>query len=66
MIPPAAFTLDALAGFFAAGGSPVAVAAAALARIAAWDDPALLIARVDPHTVRTRAVALAAEGPRRW
>ena len=40
---PAAFTLDSLAGFFAAGGSPLEVAEAALARIAAWADPALFI-----------------------
>ncbi|MET0427491.1 MAG: allophanate hydrolase [Microvirga sp.] len=64
MTAPAAFTLDALAAFHAAGGSPVAVADAALARIAAWDDAALFIARVDPHAVRARAAALAAEGPR--
>ena len=42
-MPPATFTLDALAGFYAAGGSPVAVAEEALARIQAFADPALLI-----------------------
>lgn len=64
MIPPAAFTLDALAAFHAAGGSPVAVAEAALARIAAWDDSALLITPVPPAAVLTRAASLAAEGRR--
>jgi allophanate hydrolase len=64
MIPPAAFTLDALHAFFAAGGSPLAVADAALARIDAWDDPALFLARIPPEAVRARAAALAAEGPR--
>jgi allophanate hydrolase len=62
--PPAVFTLDALAAFHAAGGSPMAVAEAALSRIAAWDDPALFITRVDPGQVLARAAALAAEGPR--
>lgn len=64
MTPPATFTFAALAGFYTAGGSPVAVADAALARIAAWDDPALFIARVDPHRVRARAKLLAEQGPR--
>jgi allophanate hydrolase len=64
MTTPAVFTLPALATFFAAGGSPVAVANAALARIAAWDDPALFLARVPPNAVRARAATLAAEGPR--
>ncbi|MBK1660390.1 allophanate hydrolase [Paracraurococcus ruber] len=64
MTAPAIPTLPAIAGFIAAGGSPVAIADAALARIAAWDDPALFLARVDPHAVRARAAALAAEGPR--
>jgi len=39
------------------------VADAALARIAAWDDPALFINRVDPHAVRARSATLTAEGP---
>ena len=64
MTPPGAFTLDALAAFHAAGGSPVAVVDAALARIAAWDDPALFITAVAPEAVLARAAALAAEGPR--
>ena len=61
---PAALTAAALAEFFAQGGSPVAVAEAALARIAAWDDPALFLARVPEEAVLARAAALAAEGPR--
>ena len=61
---PAAFTLDALAGFYAAGGLPLDVAESALARIAAWADPALFIATVPAEAVRTRAAVLAAEGPR--
>ena len=64
MSVPDVFALPALAAFHAAGGSPVAVAEAALARIAAWDDPALFLARVPPDAVRARAAALAAEGPR--
>ena len=64
MTVPPAFTLDALAAFHAAGGSPAEVAEAALARIAAWADPALFITAVPPETVRARAAALAAEGPR--
>ncbi|MDO9712066.1 allophanate hydrolase [Paracraurococcus lichenis] len=64
MTAPEVFTLPALAAFHAAGGSPVAVADAALARIAAWDDPALFLARVPPNAVRARAATLAAEGPR--
>ncbi|RYJ03008.1 MAG: allophanate hydrolase, partial [Acetobacteraceae bacterium] len=63
MTLPIAFTLDALADFYAAGGSPLDVAEAALARIAAWADPALFIAAVPPEAVRSRAAALAAEGP---
>jgi allophanate hydrolase len=43
---------------------PVALAEAALARIATWDDPALFLARVPAEAVRARAAALAAEGPR--
>ena len=64
MTVPPAFTLDALAAFHAAGGSPAEVAEAALARIAAWADPALFITAVPPETVLARAAALAAEGPR--
>jgi allophanate hydrolase len=64
MTAPEVFTLPALAGFHAAGGSPVAVAEAALARIEAWADPALFLAAVPPEAVRARALALAAEGPR--
>ena len=40
------------------------MADAALARIAAWDDPALFISRVDPDALRARARRLAEEGPR--
>ncbi|WP_201445563.1 allophanate hydrolase [Belnapia sp. F-4-1] len=61
---PAAFTFAALGEFFARGGSPMAVAEAALARIAAWDDPALFLTRVPEEAVLARARALAAEGPR--
>ncbi len=61
---PAAFTFPALGGFYANGGSPVTVAEAALARIVAWDDPALFLARVPEDDVLARAGALAAEGPR--
>ncbi|RAI60471.1 allophanate hydrolase [Roseicella frigidaeris] len=64
MTAPEVFTLPAIAAFHAAGGSPVAVAEAALARIEAWADPALFLARVPPEAVRARAAALAAEGPR--
>jgi allophanate hydrolase len=60
---PAAFTVAALREFHAAGGSPVAVAEAALGRIADWDDPALFLARVPDEAVLARARALAAEGP---
>ncbi len=62
--PPTAFTLPAIAAFFAAGGGPEALAREALARIEAWDDPALFIARVPPAAVLARADALAEEGPR--
>lgn len=64
MTVPEVFTLPALAAFFAAGGSPVAVAEAALARIAVWNDPALFITRIAPEAVHARAGVLAAEGPR--
>ncbi|MBL6077678.1 allophanate hydrolase [Belnapia sp. T18] len=60
---PAAFTFPALGEFYANGGSPVAVAEAALARIAEWDDPALFLARAPDEAVLARAAALAAEGP---
>ena len=58
MTPPAAFTLDALAGFYAAGGSPVAVAEEALARIQAFADPALFITQVPAEELLTRAASL--------
>lgn len=58
------FTLPALADFLDGGGSPVAVAEAALARLVAWDDPALLISAVPPADVLARAATLAAEGRR--
>lgn len=64
MLPPAILTLDSVAGWIAAGGSPVDIAEATLARIRAWDDPALFITPVAPEAVRARAAALAAEGPR--
>ena len=54
----------ALAAFFARGGSPVAVAEAALARIAAFDDPALFLHALPREAVLARATALAEEGPR--
>ncbi len=47
----------------AAGLSPVAVADAALARIAAFADPALFITQVAPEALRARAETLSAEGP---
>lgn len=62
MRPPAAFTLEALAGFYAAGGSAVEVAREALARIAAFNDPALFIAAVPAEELLARAAALPA-GP---
>lgn len=64
MTPPDVFTLPALAAYQSDGGSPVAIAEAALARIETWDDPALFIARVPAAAVLARAAALAAEGPR--
>lgn len=62
MTPPAVFTLEALAGFYAAGGSAVAVAEEALARIEAYADPALFIAQVPREELLARAAALP-EGP---
>ena len=62
--PPVAFTLPAIAAFFAAGGGPEALAHEALARAEAWNDPALFIARVPAAEVLARAAALAAEGRR--
>ncbi|MCK8786630.1 allophanate hydrolase [Roseomonas sp. NAR14] len=62
--PPAIPTLPAIAAYLAAGGSPVALAEAALDRIAAWDDPALFIAPLPREAVLARARQLAAEGPR--
>jgi allophanate hydrolase len=64
MIPPGILTLDSIAGWLDAGGSPLDLAEAALARIRAWADPALFIAAVPPETLRARAAALAAEGRR--
>lgn len=64
MTPPALLTFETLAGYYAAGGSPLAIAEGALARIRAWADPALFITPVAPDAVRARAAALAAEGPR--
>ncbi|WP_376099604.1 allophanate hydrolase [Roseomonas sp. CCTCC AB2023176] len=43
---------------------PVAAARAALARIAAWDDPALFITRFADGAVLAEAARLEAEGPR--
>jgi allophanate hydrolase len=60
---PPAFTLPALAGFYAAGGSPAAIAQAALDRIAAYADPALFITPVPPEALLAEAEALAAAGP---
>ena len=57
---PEVFTLEALRGFFAAGGSPVAVAEAVLARIGAYADPATWIYRPSPEQFLTAAAALAA------
>lgn len=48
----------------ATGADPTARADAALARIRAWADPALFIARAAEPLVRARAATLAAEGPR--
>ena len=49
--------------YYAAGGSPVAVAKATLARIAAWNDPALFISRLSDEDIVARAHELEAEGP---
>jgi allophanate hydrolase len=61
---PDAFTLPAIAAYLDGGGDVQALAEAALARLAAWDDPALLIAAVPAGQARARAAALAAEGRR--
>ncbi|MBS7791083.1 allophanate hydrolase [Roseococcus sp. SDR] len=58
MRPPAAFTLEALAGFYAAGGSAVEVAREALSRIKAFNDPALFLATVPEEELLARAAAL--------
>lgn len=58
MKPPAAFTLEALAGFYAAGGSAVDVAREALARITAFNDPALFITAVPEAALLARAAVL--------
>ena len=55
MTPPATFTLDALAAFYAAGGSAVEVAREALARIATFNDPALFITAVPQGELLERA-----------
>lgn len=57
---PDVFTLEALAAFYAQGGSPVAVAQAVLDRIAAYDDPATWIHRPDKETLLSAASSLAA------
>ena len=62
MTPPATFTLDALAGFHAAGGSAVAVAEEVVARIEAFGDPALFITQVPREELLARAAALP-QGP---
>jgi allophanate hydrolase len=62
LTPPAAFTLDALAAFYTAGGSAVAVAEEALARIEAYADPALFIAQMPREALLARAAALP-QGP---
>lgn len=58
MKPPAAFTLEALKAFLSAGGSAVAVAEEALARIAAFDDPALFITAIPRADLLASAAAL--------
>jgi len=57
-------TLPDIAAFLDQGGSPVAVAEAALRRLANWNDPALLITAVPAEAVLARAETLAAEGRR--
>ena len=52
-----------LRAFYAQGGSPLAVAEEAMARITAFADPALFITQITPEALRARAAALAAEGP---
>jgi Asp-tRNA(Asn)/Glu-tRNA(Gln) amidotransferase A subunit family amidase len=61
---PECLTLPELTAFYAAGGSPVKIAEAALARIAEWDDPSLFISRFAEQDVLRRARDLEAEGPR--
>lgn len=58
---PAAFTLPAIAAFLAEG-TVSAIACEALARIAAWNDPALFITALREDEVLARAAALDAEG----
>jgi len=60
--PPAAFTLDAIAAFLANGGSAVAIAEEALARIENFADPALFIAQIPREELLARAAALP-QGP---
>ncbi|MDB5414218.1 MAG: gatA [Rubritepida sp.] len=62
MKPPAAFTLNALAAFYTAGGTAVAVAEEALARIEAFADPALFLAQIPRDELLARAASLPA-GP---
>ncbi|WP_407050398.1 allophanate hydrolase [Methyloraptor flagellatus] len=57
---PESFDLKSLARAYAAGLDPRDVIAAVEARIAAFDDPALFIARPDRATLDARAAALAA------
>jgi len=64
MTLPNAFTLPEIAAFLASGGSPVAIAEAALARIEAFADPALFIAPVPRDRLLADAAALPA-GPLR-
>ncbi|WP_424813805.1 allophanate hydrolase [Roseococcus sp. YIM B11640] len=62
MTPPASFTLETLANYFAGGGTAVEVAKEAIARIDAYGDPALFITQVPSDEILSRAAALP-EGP---
>jgi len=57
---PTVFSLDALQAFYAAGGSPVAIAEAAIARIQAVNDPATWISRPNDADLLKAAETLAA------
>ena len=57
---PSVFSLDALQAFYAAGGSPVAIAEAVIARIEAVNDPATWISRPDDAALLKAAETLAA------